>query len=1620
MAKEGEKPEERTRGLAALCAITEAISGSLDLDETLNKALEKVMEFLGVEIGAIFLLDDQKRQAKLMVQRGLSEKSVQSLNTLRVNERVIKALTKEGKRGKWVVIIEEALKRTRLLKDIKAAIARERAQSYLPILVRSRQDILGGMIVASREPREFTPEQIGLSIAVGRQIGVAIENARLYQEQRHQLEEHKRAEEALREVKEFSDDLIASMQDGFSVLDSRGVHIDVNSALCQITGFSREELIGVGPPHPYWPPEAYGEIERAFQKTLRGQFANFELTFMRKNGERFPVIVSPSWIKDEQGNPVSYFATVKDITERKRAEETLRETRDYLESLINYANAPIIVWDAGGRITRFNLAFEDLTGYTADEVIGQELSMLFPEASRSESLCKIARTSRGEYWESVEIPILRKDGEIRLALWNSANIYAEDGTTLLATIAQGIDITDRKRAKEALQRLNRQLAALLEIAASLETTASPTELATNLVHALADRLGYPFVGIWLLEGNVLKRVAEVGYYAEPLLSEFAEIPLEQGIIGRVARTGQPAYVPDVSQDSDFRGLADIRSEICCPLQGTGGLLGVLDVESCETLTEADFALVQAAARLSATALSDAQLFGASRRQAEELAALYDVSLDIAAQLEIQQLLQTIVERAIRLLDAKGGGIYLYDPAKREVELQVSYGLSKDYTGTRLALGEGLSGKVAETGEPLMVDDYQRWEGRSPLWEGEAIGGVLGIPLKRGDDLLGVLTIDHAPGTNFQEGDSRLATLFANQAAIAIENARLFNGAQQRIAELATINQIGRAIASTMKLDQLWELIYHQTCRVMEVSALYIALYDQEREELQSVIDILYRQRRPKEERPRKFAKGRTEHIIRTKNPLLIRGDVQETYRRLGIVSSDKRARAFAGVPIAAGDEVIGVLAVQNYERDDSYDEHTIELLSTIANQAAIAIENARLYEQTDEKLRHRVAELTALNAIARSLTRSLELDAILKSIVMHVAHVMQARICTIRLVEGDQLTIGAAVGYRGESSRQHTIKIDKRLARIVRDQQPLLVEDLWQAEDTPPSRRERAKQEGVHSFIGVPMISKGETIGVLSIYGEKPHRFTEGEISLLLTIANQAAIAIENARLYERAIESAEAAQRRAERLQSLQEANASLTSTLDLEEVLRRIAGEALRNLKTQGVYLLMMNEKERTLEGNVIVTALGESVLSTAERLWGSKLDELKIPLSDKENWLIQVLTTGEARLGVDLTKMEGNPVADYWREFLKEMVGTSSISIAPLRARDKILGVMLFATPSYREMSEEDRKLIETYANQAALAIENARLYERVRKHAEELERLVQERTQELQAIHAELLQSAKLAALGQLAAGVAHELNNPLGAISGYLELLQEEMELGPQEMDYMERIEKRIQQSTKIVAELKSLGAPSEPVWQIVNVNDILEGTLSLVERRLSFHQIKVQKDITPALPLMHADPDRLEQVFINLITNARQAMEEGGTLRVASRESRNGEWVEIIFADTGEGIAKEHLDKIFDPFFTTRSPGKGMGLGLSLSHRQIKDHGGAIDVWSEKGRGTVFRVALPPSGAKRCWEILDCDKKERCKAVRENADYRCWSVVEDVSRCRGCEVYRKKALLPLDGTLLPQ
>ncbi len=184
---------------------------------------------------------------------------------------------------------------------------------------------------------------------------------------------------------------------------------------------------------------------------------NYEVKMKRSSGA--PFWISASVRRISYGGESAFLGASADITERKQAEAELRETRDYLDNLLNYANAPIIVWNPEFEITRFNHAFERLTGFTASEVLGKRLDILFPLESREASMNHIRRAVAGERWEVVEIPILHRDGAVRILLWNSATLYAADGRTAVATIAQGQDITERKQAEEDLRRTNAELAA---------------------------------------------------------------------------------------------------------------------------------------------------------------------------------------------------------------------------------------------------------------------------------------------------------------------------------------------------------------------------------------------------------------------------------------------------------------------------------------------------------------------------------------------------------------------------------------------------------------------------------------------------------------------------------------------------------------------------------------------------------------------------------------------------------------------------------------------------------------------------------------------------------------------------------------------------------------------------------------------------------------------------------------------------------------------------------------------------------------------------------------------------------------------------------------------------------
>jgi len=358
-------------------------------------------------------------------------------------------------------------------------------------------------------------------------------------------------ERAARELAQRYDLLSRYANDVVMVVDASATIIQANDRVQAVYGYSPDELVGV-PLQRLYPPRSVGEAIGDVESLRSTGVLAAERTHVREDGSHVEVEIGARAV--DIGEDAQYLLVIRDITERKAADEVLRETRDYLEKLIDYSNVPMIVWDPDLAITRFNPAFERMTGRSSDEVLGQHLSVLFPADSREESLEQIRRAVDGESWESVEIPILRADGQVRVALWNSATVYAPDGRTVQAVIAQGQDITERKAADEALRARTEELAksnaelekfayvASHDLQEPLRMVASYTQLLAKRYAGRLDSDADEFIG-FAVDGatrmqtliNELLTYSRVGTRGKP----FQTVDLE-GVLGSVLKGLEPA------------------------------------------------------------------------------------------------------------------------------------------------------------------------------------------------------------------------------------------------------------------------------------------------------------------------------------------------------------------------------------------------------------------------------------------------------------------------------------------------------------------------------------------------------------------------------------------------------------------------------------------------------------------------------------------------------------------------------------------------------------------------------------------------------------------------------------------------------------------------------------------------------------------------------------------------------------------------------------------------------------------------------------------------------------------------------------------------------------------------
>ncbi|MEJ2210373.1 MAG: GAF domain-containing protein, partial [Anaerolineae bacterium] len=529
---------------------------------------------------------------------------------------------------------------------------------------------------------------------------------------------------------------------------------------------------------------------------------------------------------------------------------------------------------------------------------------------------------------------------------------------------------------EDAQRRAENLALINEVGRTLTQVLDPEMVLTTVVRAVVDLLGCELSAVFQVD-RMDGRLAAVASRGVDL-ADMADLRFSpgEGLVGRVAETHSPLLILDTSQEPLFvEGPTPVGSMLLAPIMAGRQLMGVITAGCASPygLSEVDQVLMTTLADQAAVALESARLFASTQQAAVRLSLLNEIGRRAAAQLEFREMLKTTVDALHRNLEYFRVAVLLVNEAGTELTVAAANEgfwpvIPPDF---RQRVGEGLIGQAAASGEPVLVHDTSADDRYFPVDEWQCLSS-LSVPIKLGLEgqrleVIGVLHAEAERCMAFTEEDVAALSIAADQLAVAIENARLFQETQRRVAELATINEIGRAISGALDASELYELIYHHVSKLLDTRNFHIALYDPDEECIRVEFLVEHGQVQPPV--VLQMGQGLTSHLIRNGEPILLSQGSDDFLEAHGLSLERDPARSWLGVPMIAEDRVIGAIAVQSFEHDYAFDSGHLELLRTIAGQAAIAFQNARLFEERDR----RIDELAVLNEMAQALGSTLEM-----------------------------------------------------------------------------------------------------------------------------------------------------------------------------------------------------------------------------------------------------------------------------------------------------------------------------------------------------------------------------------------------------------------------------------------------------------------------------------------------------------------------------------------------------------------------------------------------------------------------------------------------------------------------
>lgn len=873
-------------------------------------------------------------------------------------------------------------------------------------------------------------------------------------------------------------------------------------------------------------------------------------------------------------------------------------------------------------------------------------------------------------------------------------------------------------------------------------------------------------------------------------------------------------------------------------------------------------------------------------------------------------------------------LYIYNPLV-ELYLATEDNLGKVTTDIRFPQNGALANMLVTQQTAVYVDDLDRYPELRPDGPRLALLGTnLFIAMAGQSQMAGWIALGpRRTGEKYSSQDLAYLISLAEHVGVAVERVQVMADIDRREHEMNVLTRVAQGVNITLDFDNILELLYAQTRQVITLDDFNITLYNKITKTLQHAF-YSERDERDGEKESQMIPPGQgLEREVMEAHRQIITDDYERECRNRRTIPTKRGIYSWMGVPLNAGAEIIGVIAMGSRDPAVIYSEEQYNIMQAIADQAAGAIVKARLLTETES----RAKQLATLNEVTRSLTSTLELDPLLESVLGNAVEILDCEAGSLLLVdqETEEMVFEAVVGDAADDF------LNTRMAPGVGvvgqsaiERKPVIVNnvehsDQWFAE---PDEQTGFSTRGL---LVVPMIFKDRVIGVIEVINKKDLMpFNQDDTELLEAFAGQAAIAVENVRLFT--LTDQELASR-VEELSVMQRIDRELNTTLDMSQAMSITLEWAIRHSEATAGFIGIIRE-----QGLQIMASEGYST-------------ELKAyedaPMTLDSPTMQEAVETG--RLAhMDARFMQGSAGG-----FLN---GVKSQLVVPLRQEAGVMGILLLESGTEDRFGEESQEFMVRLTDHAVIAITNARLYAEV--------------------------QRANIAK-SEFVSFVSHELKTPMTSIKGYADLLIAGAvgEVSESQGEFLNTIRTNIGRMATLVSDLADVSRIEagnlHMEFRAVDVREYVDETLNAINAMIKEKQHEVVIDIPEDIAKVWGDKNRLMQVLTNLISNAYKYTLEGGTITIWAKEADN-QWdpegaprvVHLGVKDSGIGIKEEDQKKIFTQYFRTddgKDTASGTGLGLNITQNLVEMQGGKIWFESVFGEGTTFQYTMPVTEAEQ-------------------------------------------------------